>query len=125
MAKELSLTNTHVPSCGYTSEEAREVALIIRAQLGTELERMVASYNFISHADEGRGALSFRFKGSKKANYLKVILTAGDLYCLRFAKIGKYDYQVVDFVEDIYCDQLHEVFERVTECATKLPRIRL
>lgn len=135
-----TISNTEVPFCGYSpadgysqeecdkmnSERAHEVALTIAAQMGgaAALKLMLGAYNYSSHKDEGLGALSFRFKGSRKANYLKVILAGNDTYSLRFGKIAKFDYDVVEFVQEVYCDQLGEVFTRVTGLDVRVPRFR-
>lgn len=125
MTKHLTISNTFVPSCGYSSEEAKGIAQTILAQLGGSraLTLMLGAKHFSSHNDEGRGALSFKFKGSRKVNYVKIILTVMDTYTVRFGKIGKFDYDIVEQLEDIYCDNLAESFRRVTGLETRVPRI--
>jgi hypothetical protein len=135
----LTISNTEVPFCGYSTKDeyseaeckelnsaaGQRIAQIILAQLGgsAALKLMVSAYNFSSHSDEGLGALSFRFKGSRKANYIKIILAASDTYSLRFGKVGKFDYDIIAFEQDVYCDQLVEVFTRVTGLELRVPRI--
>jgi hypothetical protein len=121
---ELTMENTNVPSSGYSAKEANEVAKIILTQIGYhELVTMTGAYNFSSSNAEGRGALSFNFKGSRKANYVKVILNAGDTYDLRFAKANMGSVSIVAFVRNIYCDSLRDVFTRVTGLDLRIPRI--
>jgi hypothetical protein len=131
--------NTEVPFCGYTTDDGysaeecaamnkdkgKHVAETILAQMGggRALKLMLGVKEFSSHSDEGLGALSFRFKGSRKANYVKIILAPSDTYTLRFSKIGTYSYNVVEFVEDVYFDQLNDVFRRVTGLETRVPHI--
>jgi hypothetical protein len=136
--EKFTLENTRVASCGYTTldtnpttgmglltqeeadnlnkDRAGYIARTILEQMGgaPALVLMLDAKNFTSHSDEGRGALSFSFKGSKKTNHLKVILTVMDTYSLRFSKVGRGTVEVVDFREDIYNDNLKEVFFRVT-----------
>lgn len=132
-------STTEVPFCGfsvedgYTAEECavinkakgNTVASTVLAQMGgaRALTMMLGVKTFSSHSDEGLGALSFRFKGSRKVNYVKIILAPSDTYTLRFGKIGKTDYDVVEFIEDVYFDQLNDVFRRVTGLETRVPRI--
>lgn len=140
MAKSnLTISNTAVPFCGYTVEDgyteaecttinrdrAKATAQTILAQMGgaRALKVMTSANNFSSHSDEGLGGLSFRFKGSRKANYLKVVLAGNDTYSMRFGKVGKTDYDVIAFETDVYFDQLNDVFRRVTGLETLIPRI--
>lgn len=132
----LTLSNTEVPFCGYSvadgysqeecdkmnSDHAKTVAQTILSQMGgsAALKLMLGANTFSSHKDEGLGALSFRFKGSRKANYLKVILAGNDTYSMRFGKIAKFDYDVVAFEQEV--DQLGEVFRRITGLETRVPR---
>lgn len=138
----LTLSNTEVPFCGYAvcdgytqeecdklnSEKAHYVATTILSQMGGSraLKLMLGANNFSSHKDEGLGGLSFRFKGSRKANYLKVILAGNDTYSMRFARSTKgerYIYDVVEFKQEVYFDQLCEIFRDVTGLETRVPRI--
>lgn len=139
MAKQLTISNTEVAFCGYTVEDGftaeecakinkdagQRIARIIVDQMGgaAALAIMLGAKDFASHSDEGLGALSFKFKGSRKANYIKIILAGNDTYTLRFGKIKSHDYEVVEFIKDVYNDQLGDVFRRVTGLETIVPRI--
>jgi hypothetical protein len=106
-----------------TKEEQQQVAKTIYEQLGGRgFGLMVGAKNLLSHSDQ-RGALSLRFKGSRKANYLKVTLTDRDDYTLEFCKVGRYDFDKVETCEGIYADNLQEVFRRVTGLETRFPKI--
>ena len=59
-------------------------------------------------------SLSFRFKGSKKANYLRITLNSMDTYDLEFGKVHGTNYKVVKTLTYIYSDQLIEIFENTT-----------
>lgn len=83
------------------------------AQLGGHgrLKAFVGAQNFMVGTD----SVSFRFKGSKKANYLKITLDPSDTYILEFGKIRGHEYKVTKTLENIYCDQLVEIFEDTTD----------
>jgi hypothetical protein len=64
-------------------------------------------------------SLSFRFKGSKKWKACKVELTPLDVYRVTFYKMRGFDV-VSDVHEEVYNDNLREVFERATGLYTSL-----
>lgn len=108
-----------------SKDEAHNVALIIIEQLGGHraLSIMVGAKTYLSHT-EGRGAVSFRFKGSRKVNYVKITLTPMDTYTLQFGRVSKRGYTVIETVEDIYNDNLRDVFSRVTGLILSVPLIK-
>lgn len=67
--------------------------------------------------------VSFKFSGSKKVNYVKVILNEMDTYNIEFGKISMKktdfgirmpDYKKIKEFDDIYNDQLKGLFEQFT-----------
>lgn len=74
------------------------------------LKAMVGAYNFAK--DEN--SVSFRFKGSRKANHVSIELNSSDLYNVRIGKVGKLDYKIVDETKDAYSDMLVSLFENTT-----------
>lgn len=74
------------------------------------LKCMTGANNFLDH---GNG-VSFRFKGSKVANYCLVTLDANDTYSFELGKIHGMNYNVKKSYNGIYNDQLVEIFERDT-----------
>lgn len=67
--------------------------------------------------------VSFKFSGSKKVNYVKIVLNGMDTYDLEFGKISMKktdfgvkmpDYKKVKEFDDIYNDQLKGLFEQFT-----------
>ena len=68
--------------------------------------------------------VSFRFKMCKKANYFKIEYNEGmDTYTIYFKKIGNapnYKINFVECFEDVYVDQIHSIFEKVTGLYTSL-----
>ncbi len=108
-----------------STQSVPDFALTIVQQLGgrNKLKAMIAAHNLSYSREES--SLSFRFKGSRECNHLKIILNPNDLYSLQFWKVptvtqmldGKgamKEPTIVCQENDIFCDQLIEVFERVT-----------
>lgn len=96
-------------------DQANEVAHEILNQLGGagRLRAMISAHNFISHQDK-MGGLSFRFKGSTKANYCKIILNGNDYYDIELGKVHGLRYTVQDKSEDMDSDQMYEHFQKFT-----------
>lgn len=92
---------------------SKQVAEIIVQQLGGfgKLKCMVAANNFGTSGDN----LSFKFKGSKIANYIKITLNSLDLYDVEFGKIWGHNYKVIKEVNGVYNDQLIPIFENTTK----------
>ena len=101
--------------------EQKKVAGTILEQLGgRKFMTMVGAHNLVC-SDEGCGTMMLKFKGSKVANYLKITLTAMDLYDVEFGKLGRnFNYSVIKKVEGYYNDMLVELFESTTGLYTKL-----
>jgi hypothetical protein len=74
--------------------------------------------------DQKRNQVGFNFKMCKKASVCNIYYDEGkDLYRMEFRKrkriqialgIYDYDYETVKVFEDVYCDQLKEIFESFT-----------
>lgn len=86
------------------------IAATIQKQVGSRALYMLGAYNLIDHGD----ALSFKFKGSRKANHLKITLAGDDTYTMTFIKIRGYDFKSVHEVSGVYVDSLHAVIEDTT-----------
>lgn len=66
-------------------------------------------------------SLSFRIgRNSSKSNCVKIVLNGSDLYDITFSHIRKFDLIEDQVYNDIYNDQLVEIFERYTGLRTKL-----
>ena len=102
------------------NQERLRLAETIIQQMGgaPRLRMFVGTTQFISHPESknDRGAVSFRFKGSRKFNHLKVTLDWSDTYTLTFSRLSRLGETTnqKDF-SMIYCDQLVELFENTTE----------
>lgn len=94
------------------------VAKIIIEQIGGKALFMLGAKNLLNHGEEN--ALSFRIRGSKKVNYIKISLTPSDLYNMEFGKIWGHNYKVVREVNEVYVDMLHSLIEDTTGLYTSL-----
>lgn len=93
-----------------------EIAKEILNQLGgtSRLSVMVnAKYFAVQKVGENEG-VSFRFSGSRKTNYVLIVLNSIDLYDIQFGKIHGNNFKVVSEFKNIYADQLRHIFERET-----------
>ncbi|NJN07554.1 MAG: hypothetical protein HC815_06005 [Richelia sp. RM1_1_1] len=95
-------------------EISKEIAEIILQQLGGKgkLVMMIGVWN-IKVEDN---SVSFRFKGSQVANYIKIILDASDTYNLEFMLINsaKGICEEKEKYSMIYADMLISTFEEYT-----------
>lgn len=97
----------------------KAIAQTIISQMGgsRKLQMMVGVTKFVAlrSCSEQLGGLAFQFKGSKKANYLEVLLCPDDTYTLKFCRYGlKQKQSIVEEFKSVYCDQLIETFEKFT-----------
>ena len=114
-----------------TTREARiQVANTILKQLGgNRFKVMTGSYNFVA----GENALHMRLRRNKtSANVLIITLNSKDLYTMEFKRItsGRFNSKTmtvskptnktIEKFEDIYFDQLEDIFTQVTSLYTKL-----
>lgn len=92
---------------------SKQVAEIIIQQMGGfgRLKCMVGADYFVANGND----VSFKFKGSKVANYIKIKLNEMDLYDIEFGKIWGYNYKIVKEVNGVYNDQLISIFEDTTK----------
>lgn len=74
------------------------------------LKTFVGAKDFVSDGN----TLRFRFKGSKVATHLSITLNSLDTYDLKFLKVWGKDVKTVKEFENIYADQLVEIFEETT-----------
>ena len=95
------------------------IAATIQNQIGNRALYMLGAKNLIDHGD----ALSFRIRGSRKANYIKVTLDPSDTYSIEFKKLGRAPaYKVTDVADfsGVYVDSLHAIIERTTGLYTSI-----
>ena len=80
-------------------------------------ERMKAAKNLA----KDKSLLSFRLPKAKDGiNYVKITLNGKDLYDIEFGRIQGVNYKIKKEFNDIYNDQLVDIFEKTTGLYTKL-----
>lgn len=95
------------------------IAETIRRQIGGGSLFMLGARNLLDHGN----AFSFRIRGSRKVNYVKITLDPSDTYTMEFKKIGrspKFKVTDVAIFEDVYCDMLHSLIEDTTGLRTRI-----
>lgn len=96
------------------------VSKTILQQLGNnKFIAMTGAKNFIGSAN----TLSFQLPGrfaAKGINGVRIELKPDDTYTVTFLKSKKYDLITISTHDNIYCDGLRELFERVTGLRTRL-----
>lgn len=104
-----------------TSAPAQSPADITLQQLGGRgrLTTMVGAKHFMSQND-GR-TLTFRFQGSKVANFIRITLNGLDYYDITFIKIGPMNRKTyeapqteVESFDNVAAEQLKSIFESTT-----------
>ena len=70
-----------------------------------------------------KNGISFRFKGSPKANHAKITLNGKDLFDVVLTKIKGTDCTTVFDGRDLYDDALEELFRSETGLETKVPTV--
>lgn len=97
------------------------IANTILEQMGG-IRNIVAMTKAKDIMDHNNG-VSFKFSGSKKVNYVKVILNEMDTYDVEFGKISMKktdfggrmpEYKTVKELTNVYHDQLKPIFENTT-----------
>jgi len=91
-----------------------EVATVIRQQLGHRAHTMIGSSNFLCGNEDGLSFLQFSFKGSKRANLLRIILMPEDVYRLHFSKVWNGTVKEIVVRGMVYVEDLHDVIESET-----------
>jgi len=107
---------------GERREYMRQGAEIIRQHLGGNRFAAMTDAQFWYDSAARNINLSVRFRGSRRANALEIILDDDDTYTMRFCiyrpKLA--EYTVVYETRGVYANMLQDVFERVTGMKTQL-----
>lgn len=94
-----------------------EIANTIKNQIGQKSLTMIGAKNLVAD----KNSLAFRIgRNPKKVNYIKIKLNDMDTYNMTFGKIGKFDYEILNEVTDVYSDQLNKMIEHYTGMYTSL-----
>lgn len=92
------------------------VANEIRNQIGHKALYMLGAYNLVGD----KNSLAFKIKGSKRVNYIKIILDGLDTYTIKFGKIFNFNYKEIASYDGVYNDMLHGLIKKETGLYTKL-----
>lgn len=95
-----------------------EIAREIIRQIGRPAFFMMGAQNLM--ADES--AITFRIRGSRKYNHVRIELNGSDLYDITFTRIRALKIAAQDVIEDVYVESLHDVISYHTGLALALPR---
>lgn len=92
----------------------QQIANTILQQMGGagRIMAMTGARQFLTSAN----SVQFKFKGSRKANCVRVTLDPTDTYTVEFHKVTKRGLEVkeVKALSGVYCDMLIELFESTT-----------
>ncbi len=92
------------------------IATTIRDQIGGKALFLLGAKNLVDCGD----ALSFRIRGSKAVNYIKITPNGMDLYDMEFGKVWGSKYTVKATHNDVYNDMMHSLIEKETGLYTSL-----
>lgn len=87
-------------------------------QLGGMTFRLLGAYHLVGD-DKG---LTFKFRGSRKANCVRIKLNALDLYDVEFLRYlpKKFELHDVSAHQNVPVDALHDLIENVTGLYTRI-----
>ena len=97
----------------------QEVAQTILQQLGGQRFIVMTGVKNLSSSPS---SLTMKLpRCGTKAQWLRISLNSKDLYDLEFVRLTKtYEREVVKEYNDVYCDQLQELFTKETKLYTSL-----
>lgn|ERR1700690_3399474 len=102
-------------------EEAKACAMEIIRQLGGgHFIAMTGACQFVYDHKLDYANVTFKFKGSRVANYCKITLDGSDTYVVEFLKITATALKTVAEHKGIYNDMLQAYFTEVTGLHTSL-----
>jgi hypothetical protein len=108
-------------------ERKQEIAQTIYQQLGGNKFKVMTGATAMYLEEDGMYGLAVTYKMCRKSNVIKILLNGKDLYNVEFCKLKKfqkgravYNEKSVAKFEDVYCDQLAELFESQTGLYTSL-----
>ena len=96
----------------------KHIANTILQQLGGGRFCVMVGVKFITAIKNG---VSFKImRNASKATHIRITLQPDDTYTVEFIKCRGTTISTVKEVENVYCDQLVELFEQTTQLNTKL-----
>lgn len=100
-----------------------QIAEEIIAQLGGKPFAVMTGARQFTALESG---LSFRIPwgiANHRINHVSVVLEPDDTYTVTFSRIRGMKVTEVTMVEDVYCENLAEIFRDITGLETRMPRI--
>ncbi len=96
-----------------------EIGRIIHDQIGGNRFNVMVGVTQIMHEPNG---VTFRFKARAKnsINIVRVELMPSDTYKVEFKRLRAGVVKTIEVVEDVYCEDLQEVFTETTGLYTRL-----
>lgn len=104
----------------YTQEELLEIAQAVFDQMGglKSICIMTAAYNFKSENEGNNVAVSWRFKGSRTYNYVKILYTPRDDYTMILGQYRKSQglpiLKIRSSQDNLLCCDIKKYFEQET-----------
>ncbi len=93
------------------------VARTIAQQLGRETLVMLGARNLVGNEN----SLTFKIAlNAKRVTHIKITLTPMDVYTVEFIRIRMHNVTILETVENVYVDMLHEVIEKGTGLYTHI-----
>jgi len=77
-----------------------------------KIRAMIGLHSLVSDSKEN--SYSFKFKGCKKYNYLKIQLDLMDTYVFTFGRIVKHELKNKLEIHGLYCDMIKSTFKVTT-----------
>ena len=101
--------------------ERKAQAMEIMNQLGGQKFIMMTGAQYITYEEKAPTAnLAFKFRGSKAATHMKIVLDVMDTYTVTFYKIRAATCKTVKVYEGVYNDMLRDIFTSFTGLETSL-----
>lgn len=94
---------------------------IIRQLGGNGFYAMIGASKVVP--SEKSVTIYFKANAIKKIKYVRITLDPFDTYTVEFLKMYAFEEKVVSRHVDVYCDELVELFERVTGLVARMPKI--
>jgi hypothetical protein len=114
--KKVVLPLYHCNTAGTKTKNKMTIASQILQQLGGN--KFIVMTGATCYSDGN--TLVVKFKGSKIANIMYVILNSMDTYDVKFCKFRGLDVKTIKEVERAYSDMLKSIFEKTTGLYTSL-----
>lgn len=128
------LVVTDIQTNHHQNEEAKTMAQLGDIQAGilnqltesqngySRIVAMIGAHTFTYSGREGvePDNIAFRFKMSRKANWCKITLNNNDLYDVEFCRFHGIKILNTYKFENVFAEDLHDIFEDVTGLCIKL-----